>query len=57
MPRLQETAAGFTLRPSDKIKVAVKGAYDGRTDPVVLLPGLGVVVDALNSGDIGREDQ
>ena len=53
-PLLQMTALGLAPRPVHEIGALIKGAYGGAIDPAVLLPGLDVIAQALNQGELGR---
>jgi len=54
VPLLRITPAGFSPRPASEIGALMKGAYGLDIDPAKLVPGLDVVAEALNRGDLGR---
>jgi hypothetical protein len=54
VPLLRKTPAGLTPRPTDEIADLMKAAFGQTIDPAPLTPGLTVIADALNRGDIGR---
>lgn len=51
---LRITAAGYAPRPISDLGPLMKGAYTEGRDPAGLAPGLDVVAEALNRGDLGR---
>jgi len=48
------TPIGFAPRPAEEIAALMKGAYGRDIDPADLSPGLDVIAQALNRGDLGR---
>jgi hypothetical protein len=52
VPLLRKTQAGFALRPAAEIASLLKAAYGD--DPTGLQSRLGVIAQALNSGDIAK---
>jgi hypothetical protein len=54
VPLLRRTIAGLTPRPPDELAVLMKGAYGHDIDATRAYPGLDVIAQALNNGDIGR---
>ena len=53
-PLLRKTLGGLQPRPAGELAGLMKAAYGRDVDPGAFLPGLGVIADALNHGDIGR---
>lgn len=54
VPLLRKTLTGLTPRPTDEIDALMKEAYGWRVDPADVSPGLQVIAEALNRGDLGR---
>jgi hypothetical protein len=54
VPLLRKTIAGLAPRPMDELAVLIKSAYGHDVDPTRPYPGLDVIAQALNKGDIGR---
>ncbi len=54
VPLLRKTAKGFAPRPTGEIAALMKGAYDQDVDAERLAPGLDVIADALDCGDLAR---
>jgi hypothetical protein len=55
-PLLRKTMLGFAPRSQDEIEILMAAAYRGAVDASGLEPGLRVVADALNRGDLGRAE-
>jgi hypothetical protein len=54
VPLLRMTVAGLAPRPGEEIDALMKAAYGQGVDATRLSPGLAVVAEALNRGDLGR---
>jgi hypothetical protein len=54
VPLLMRTVTGFAARPRGEIGALMKAAYGDRTNHASVSPGLDIVADALNRGDLGR---
>ena len=54
VPLLQKSATGFASRSATEIESLVHAAYGGDVSADDLLPGIDVVVRALNRGEIAR---
>jgi hypothetical protein len=54
VPLLHRTSAGLAPRPMDELTALMKSAYGQAIDPARSYPGLDVIAQALNRGDIGR---
>jgi hypothetical protein len=53
-PLLRKTIAGLAPRPADELAMLMKSAYGHDIDPARSYPGLDVIAQALNRGDMGR---
>jgi hypothetical protein len=54
VPLLHKSVTGFRPRSADEIDALVQSAFDGAVNASGLSPGLQVIADALNRGNIGR---
>jgi hypothetical protein len=54
VPLLRKTLTGLAPRPADEIASLMKAALGQDIDPAPLTPGLEVIAEALNRGDVGR---
>jgi hypothetical protein len=54
VPLLRKTTSGLTPRPMAELAALMKSAYGHDIDPTRPYPGLDVIAQALNQGDIGR---
>jgi hypothetical protein len=54
VPLLRNTEAGFVPRSAPEIVFLIKAAYGAEVDQTQLQPSLGIIAQALNSGDLVR---
>ncbi len=54
VPLLRKTLVGLEPRPTEEIGALLEEAYGQPVDPANVSPGLDVIAQALNRGDLGR---